>query len=64
MQKLGWHASGYEVSKKAKELTANTLNHVDVESFGDRCQFDLITFWHSLEHVYDFEKACQKSTHL
>ncbi len=60
MQKLGWHASGYEVSKRAKELTVNAGSYFDIDSLGDRCQFDLITFWHSLEHVYDFKKSISK----
>ena len=60
MKKLGWHAFGYEVSNKAKESTANKLNYIDIDHQRDRHQFDLITFWHSVEHIYDFEKSFSK----
>lgn len=57
MKRSGWEVTGIEISPKAREFSAmnfgiNALPPEKTESLPTR-SFDCITFWHSLEHVYD-----------
>ena len=53
LKKNGWDAAGVEPAKQARE-SAKALGVHHFESIKKCCsqEFDLITFWHSLEHVY------------
>ena len=56
MKECGWDVEGVEFSNKAKELVSNTFN-ISVKSPADWLnsdeKYDVITCWHSLEHVYE-----------
>ncbi len=57
MKSRGFETFGVEVAKKARE--ASTKNHKlfvkeSLSSF-DKYDFDIITMWHVLEHVYDLD---------
>ena len=54
MKKTGWNVQGVDVSEKARELVSNSFN-LDVKSPLDWLnsdeKYDVITCWHSLEHI-------------
>lgn len=57
----GWKVSGIEISQDARIYTKNKYNITDLHSDFESSQFsyhqfDCITMWHSLEHVYNFDK--------
>ena len=57
MRRKGYDTYGVEIAKKARELS--TKNHglfvKDSLSSLDETNFDIITMWHVLEHVYDLD---------
>ena len=59
-QNKGWKTLGVEPEKKAADFAKKThnINVVDVDDFfsNHRSEYDVITMWHVLEHVYDLEK--------
>ncbi len=64
MQRKGHVVFGIENNKKAfeisKKITNNIFSSVD-ELSNQKIKFDLITFWHSIEHIHDvtgFLKKC------
>ena len=56
MKKTGWNVQGVDVSEKARELVSNSFN-LDVKSPLDWLnsdeKYDVITCWHSLEHIHE-----------
>ena len=52
----GWNVQGVDVSEKARELVSNSFN-LDVKSPLDWLnsdeKYDVITCWHSLEHIHE-----------
>lgn len=59
MKKSGWDITGVEPDKNARliaeELTSCKILTED-EHFYDSTKYDVITMWHSLEHVHDLDK--------
>jgi len=58
-QKKGMNVTGIEPDKKAKEF-ATAMHHLEIwdENVLDKASpaFDIVTLWHSLEHVSDINK--------
>ena len=57
-QKAGWTVHGIEPSSLARATAINQIgNHVfeNLASLDKSLQFDVITLWHVLEHVYDLD---------
>ena len=56
MKKTGWNVQGVDASEKARELVSNSFN-LDVKSPLDWLnsdeKYDVITCWHSLEHIHE-----------
>ena len=56
MNKTGWNVQGVDVSKKARELVSNSFN-LEVKSpldwLNSNEKYDVITCWHSLEHIHE-----------
>ena len=57
MQNKGFETCGVEVAKKARELSIKNHKLLVSESFSNlkKKNFDIITMWHVLEHVYDLD---------
>ena len=60
LKKRGWSVTGCEPSKKARAHTKQKIFYIDLEKKGIQKEFDLITLWHSIEHVYDLKKTVGK----
>lgn len=69
MHRQGWHVTGLDASPAAVEAVhaqlglpalVGTLPHPDLQSGS----FDVITMWHSLEHVHDPEAALKAAYRL
>ncbi len=63
MKNNGWIISGVEVNKAAREIAetntgSNIMNQKDF--FKSEQKYDVITLWHSLEHLYDLKQYLQK----
>ncbi len=58
----GWNAVGIEPSPTARKIAenANVLHISCLKDLKDTTQ-DVITFWHSLEHVYDLEETLNQA---
>ena len=58
----GWNAFGVEPSPTARKIAenANVLHISGLKDLKDTTQ-DVITFWHSLEHVYDLEETLNQA---
>ena len=56
MKKTGWNVQGVDASEKARELVSNSFN-LDIKSPLDWLnsdeKYDVITCWHSLEHIHE-----------
>ncbi len=61
LKKKGWDVSGCEPSKQIKTLKKDQISYIDLEKDAELEKFDLITFWHSLEHVYDLNRTLLKT---
>ena len=62
LKKKQWKVKGYEPSKKARALAnKKNISHVSSLENLEPLSYSLITFWHSLEHVYLMEDTLQKS---
>ena len=58
LKKKGWDVIGIEPAELArKKAAALGLSHVESIKKCSPLEFDLITFWHSLEHVYNFKET-------
>jgi 2-polyprenyl-3-methyl-5-hydroxy-6-metoxy-1,4-benzoquinol methylase len=63
MRNHGWDISGVEVNQAAKKLAeANTVSNImnQKEFFMSEQKYDIITLWHSLEHLHEFKTYLQK----
>jgi len=60
--KKGWNVVGIEPSATARKIAenANILHLSSLKKLKDITQ-DAITFWHSLEHVYDLEETLNQA---
>ena len=57
-KKNGWQAVGIEPNREAKAIAEKKkISHIDDLSQVKKTSQDVITFWHSLEHVYDLEET-------
>ena len=69
LKRLGWNAlDGVEFDKDCVEFAKARYN-LDVfmgefKDYSDNKKFDIITFWHSLEHLYDINSAIKKGAGL
>ena len=62
LSKKKWNVKGYEPSNKAREFAEkNNVAHVSSLKDLSPLSYSLITFWHSLEHVYSMEETLKKS---
>ncbi len=63
----GWNATMLDTSENARR-NAETLGIATISTFSqiqDDIQYDLITMWHSLEHIHDLESLFENiRTHL
>ena len=66
MQMKGFKAFGVEIAKKARELSIkkHKLFVRDSLSSLNEKNFDIITMWHVLEHVYDLDGYMKKIKYL
>jgi 2-polyprenyl-3-methyl-5-hydroxy-6-metoxy-1,4-benzoquinol methylase len=65
MQQKGYRATGVEVDPKAREFAEKQHGikvHSPEEFLGERFEgaFDVITLWHVLEHLHDFNRYLEK----
>ncbi|TKJ38386.1 hypothetical protein CEE37_12765 [candidate division LCP-89 bacterium B3_LCP] len=64
MQKRGWDVSGVEISPDAAQIAGRNGCNVLVGDPADlnlpEEKYDLVTLWHSLEHLPDLSKAVDK----
>jgi SAM-dependent methyltransferase len=63
MKQSGWEINGVEINNTAREIAENNtgsaiLNQSDF--FESKQKYDVITLWHSLEHLYDLKKYLNK----
>jgi 2-polyprenyl-3-methyl-5-hydroxy-6-metoxy-1,4-benzoquinol methylase len=65
MQQSGWKVSGVEVNESARKIAEYKLE-ISISSpnefLNDDIKYDVITMWHSLEHLHDLKKYLQKIT--
>lgn len=64
-KKRGWHVNGVEPNPKARELSRKKGVEIaaDTSEFSSN-EFDVITLWHVLEHVYDLKAQIIELEHL
>jgi 2-polyprenyl-3-methyl-5-hydroxy-6-metoxy-1,4-benzoquinol methylase len=64
--KSGWKIQGVEPSELAREKASDLLNSKVTNSIEDikDSKFDVITLWHVLEHIDNFEQALLKLKNL
>ncbi len=63
MKQSGWAITGVEVSKEARELAEVNTDSIimnPIEYFNSEQKYDVITLWHSLEHLHELEKYLNK----
>ena len=63
MKQAGWNINGVEINKEARklaELNTNLAILNQTEFFKSTRKYDLITLWHSLEHLHELEKFLNK----
>ena len=66
MKKKGFDTYGIEVAKKARELSKKNHKLLVKDSLSklNENNFDVITMWHVLEHVYDLDGYMKKIKYL
>jgi len=68
MLEKGWEVYGCEIDKnaieEAKKLGLESLYYSSFEDLNLNVKFDVIRFWHVLEHLHDPSKALKKSYEL
>ena len=66
MKNMGFETHGVEIAKKARELSIKNhkLNVKDSLLSLDETNFDVITMWHVLEHVYDLDGYMLSLIHI
>ncbi len=63
MLQSGWDITGVEVSKEARQLAELNTDSVildPTEYFNSEHKYDVITLWHSLEHLHELEQYLSK----
>ena len=63
LKQSGWEINGVEINDSARKLAFNNTGSIifDQTEFIDSQQkYDVITLWHSLEHIYDLKKYLNK----
>jgi 2-polyprenyl-3-methyl-5-hydroxy-6-metoxy-1,4-benzoquinol methylase len=63
MKQSGWKINGVEVNDTARGIAKNNTGSVilnQIEFFESKQKYDVITFWHSLEHLYDLKRYLNK----
>lgn len=62
MKKKRWNVFGIETDEKSRNFSINRGYNVfeSLDSIDEGCKFDLITFWHVLEHVYRLKESLEK----
>ncbi len=63
MKKAGWEVSGVEVNAGARKLAEANTNSVilnQAEFFEGKQKYDVITLWHSLEHLNILKRVLEK----
>ena len=62
MQQSGWKVSGVEVNESARKIAEDKLS-IGISSpnefLKDDTNYDVITMWHSLEHLHEIKKYLQ-----
>ncbi len=59
MKMSGWEVEGIEVNQSARQIAQNKINKnilAPKDFLKSDNQFDVITLWHSLEHLHDLHK--------
>lgn len=63
MKQSGWNIKGVEVNKEARKLAELNTDSVIMnqsEYFKSEQKYDVITLWHSLEHLHELEQYLNK----
>jgi len=59
MKQSGWKITGVEINETARRIAKNNTCSVilsQADLFESKQKYDIITLWHSLEHLYDLKK--------
>ena len=65
MKQSGWEINGVEVNNEARKLAENNTSSViltQTQFFESNQKYDVITLWHSLEHLYELNQYLKKIT--
>lgn len=63
MKQSGWEINGVEINETAREIAKNNTGSIilnQVDFFDSDQKYDVITLWHSLEHLYDLNEYLNK----
>jgi len=63
MKQSDWDVTGVEVNDAARQIAENNTSSVllnQTEFFESKQKFDVITLWHSLEHLHELKKYLDK----
>ena len=63
MKQSGWGIDGVEINEAARKIAENNTSSVimnQADFFDSNQKYDVITLWHSLEHLYDLSKYLNK----
>jgi len=63
IKQSGWKINGVEINDTARGIAKNNTGSVilnQIEFFGSKQKYDVITLWHSLEHLYDLKRYLNK----
>ena len=63
MKQSGWKINGVEINDTARGIAKNNTGSVilnKIEFFESKQKYDVITLWHSLEHLYDLKRYLNK----
>ncbi|MCJ7800972.1 MAG: class I SAM-dependent methyltransferase [Candidatus Marinimicrobia bacterium] len=63
MKQSGWKINGVEINDTARGIAKNNTGSVilnQIEFFESKQKYDVITLWHSLEHLHDLKRYLNK----
>ncbi len=66
-KKNGWDVTGIEPFYPANTVSSELLGssiHTDISQISGDNTFDLITFWHALEHIYEMHETVEQAKKL
>lgn len=66
-QRRGWEVSGVEPVEEAGNHASRILGipvQKDIFMLEDKESYDVITFWHVLEHIYDIKSVIEKAKNI